>query len=381
MIQQKERMRNSNFELMRILSMLFIVIYHVLMHSNAYQNAKDTEQIIIIVIEAIILVHVNSFVLVTGYFQCKSTRKISKVVSIINQTWFYKVLIMFILVGINFIKMPNNITILYTLLPLDNATYWYINCYLALYIISPILNIVINKISKKELRNIIITLFIIVSIISTIGKDAYFNTSTGRSLSVFILLYFIGAYIRLFPPQDTQVLKKYTTKARRLVYLLCFLLCVLLSFFCWLLNEYITKQNLNEFMKEIGSIFAAMHLSYASPIVLLQSIMYFLYFGTYQIKNKIINKIATATLGVYLIHENIFIRENLYVKMGLVTLECTPKLILYLLVLSVTIYIVCTIIELFRQQISAFISNTKITKEIRRKIGAYFNDLGVRVNW
>lgn len=381
MIQQKTRTRDSNFEIMRILSMLFIVIYHVLIHSNAYQNAKDTEQIIIITIESIILVHVNSFVLVTGYFQCKSTRRMGKIFSIIGQTWFYKVLIMFILIGINFIKMPSNITILYTLLPLDNATYWYINCYLVLYFISPILNTVINKSNKVELKNIIITLFIIVSVISTIGKDAYFNTSTGRSLSVFVLLYFIGAYMRLYPPKDTLVLKKYTQKARRLIYSLGFLLCALMSFFCWLLSEYITKQNLNEFMKEIGSISAAMHLSYASPIVLVQSIMYFLYFGTYQFKNKYVNKIASATLGVYLIHENIFIRENLYEKIGLTNLECTTKLILYILMLSIAIYIICTIIELFRQAISSLAAKTKTIKKIKDRIKAYFNDLGVCINW
>lgn len=61
--------KKSNFELMRILSMFFIVIYHIIYHGKMLQNSSGTILLILQLIICITLVHVNSFVLITGYFQ------------------------------------------------------------------------------------------------------------------------------------------------------------------------------------------------------------------------------------------------------------------------------------------------------------------------
>lgn len=53
---------------MRIISMLFVVIYHVRMHSGFGTRATGTVDLILDFITNIIVVHVNSFVLLSGYF-------------------------------------------------------------------------------------------------------------------------------------------------------------------------------------------------------------------------------------------------------------------------------------------------------------------------
>ena len=66
----KKEVRNSNYELMRIISMLFIVLWHVILHGNISSNcANDGILAIFDVMLLFIIVHVNSFVLLTGYFQ------------------------------------------------------------------------------------------------------------------------------------------------------------------------------------------------------------------------------------------------------------------------------------------------------------------------
>ncbi|MBR3161353.1 MAG: acyltransferase [Bacilli bacterium] len=339
--------RKSNYELMRIISMFLIILYHIILHGKLITRSEGIVKMILGMIEAIILMHVNSFIILTGYFQCKSTRKMKKVFSIIGQTWFYKVAIMLILIKISYIITPRTIDYIHTLLPLDYGTYWYVNCYLILYIISPILNKVINNSNKKELQQTILTLFIIVSCISTLTRDIVFNSFIGRSISTFILLYFIGAYLRLYPLEQSKFFKKYKPSNRRLLYFIGFLITILISYSFWLLGIYLT--DFNNILKYIGKIFNKLHISYASPIVIIQTLFYFSIFGTFSFKNKFINLISQTTLGVYLIHENYYLRSILYYKLKLKYSPVTYSKIGYIIIVAIIMYIICIIIELIRK--------------------------------
>ena len=89
--------RISNYELLRIVSMFFIVMYHAIHHGNVINNClNEGLKVILEFIMLVLVVHVNSFVLVTGYFQSKSNFKQSKLWSIINANWFYKSIIIII---------------------------------------------------------------------------------------------------------------------------------------------------------------------------------------------------------------------------------------------------------------------------------------------
>ena len=380
-ITNKSTLRESNIELMRIISMFFIVIYHIFLHGNIFDRTSGTLRILITIIECILLVHVNSFIIATGYFQCKNKRKMKKVISIINTTWFYKVIIMIALITIKFIRTPSKINIFHTILPLDYGTYWYINCYIILYLISPILNIIIEKCNKKELQKVIITLFFIISFLSIITKDVFFNASGGRSVSTFILLYFIGAYLRIYPMNQVIILNKLSLKRLRLVYKVGFLGCTLLSFLFWVLYDYIYTLNLNVFMKELGTIIGTLHGNYNSPIIILQTIFYFLLFTTYNFKSEFINKISKTTLGIYLIHENIYLRDSIYDKIGLTKKIVTKKTLLYIFALAILIYFICILIELLRQYIFKVIYNTTLGKKIRNICHNYFKELNININW
>ena len=73
----KTKIRNSNYELMRIVSMFLIVLYHVIYHGQVLQNChNEGAKIILELLEFFTLVHVNSFILVSGYFQSTSRFKL-----------------------------------------------------------------------------------------------------------------------------------------------------------------------------------------------------------------------------------------------------------------------------------------------------------------
>lgn len=65
-----KKIRNSNFELMRIISMFLIVLYHTIYHGHIIQNSTTLFlKTFFLILEIITIVHVNSFVLVSGYYR------------------------------------------------------------------------------------------------------------------------------------------------------------------------------------------------------------------------------------------------------------------------------------------------------------------------
>ena len=74
--------------------MLFIVMYHVIVHGKISTEAVGSYKFIINFILSILIVHVNSLVFLTGYFSCnKNETKYKKVGKIIGKAWFYKAII------------------------------------------------------------------------------------------------------------------------------------------------------------------------------------------------------------------------------------------------------------------------------------------------
>lgn len=375
------KIRESNFELMRIISMFLIVLFHVLSYSGFLNKATGGMGLLVTFVKSVTLVHVNSFILLCGYFQCKQKLKVRKIISLINATWFYKVLLLAIFIVFGWLTTtPDSTEILKTLLPLDYGIYWFIGNYIVLYLISPILNIIINNTDKIKLRKVIIVLLLIVSGLSLITVDGFYNNNYGRSLSTFILLYFIGAYLRLYPIENSYFMRPFTRTAKRTIWFITLIICALVGTMCFSVSQQLL--GLGSVATECGKILDYLFSSYSSPIVLLQTICYFQLFATFTFKNKFINKVATCTIGVYLIHENIHVRENLYnfLKLTGIT-EVRLQEVAKLFIIAIIIYIICTIIEMIRQLIFKFIYNTKLSQKNRKIYQEYVKKLGINISW
>ena len=137
-----QKIKQSNLELMRIISMFFIVLYHVMLHGQAMHNTHGTVLLIVQFITCITLVHVNSFILITGYFQYDKKFKLKKFLSIYVEMYFYKIII-YIICDLLHIYNLTSVDIFNMINPFD-IPYWYIACYLILYLVSPFLNTLIN---------------------------------------------------------------------------------------------------------------------------------------------------------------------------------------------------------------------------------------------
>lgn len=196
-----------------------------------YVTENSINQYFLYFTESIYVVAVNLFILISAYFlSATPKRKFVKVIELILQVSIFR--LVFYLGGsvIGMVKFTVRDAFVY-LLPAN----YFVILYVTLYIISPYINILIGKISKEDLEKLIIKLFILFSIwtsivdvlesvlesnlsqLSTIGM---YGSQNGYTIVNFILIYIIASYVRMYNPRP---------KKRNLMFGICILIFIIYS--------------------------------------------------------------------------------------------------------------------------------------------------------
>ncbi len=76
--------RNANIELLRIISMFMVLVLHALNWSGALNYTSGICYWVYWWMEALAIVAVNVFMLISGYFQINGTFKLSSVLKIVG---------------------------------------------------------------------------------------------------------------------------------------------------------------------------------------------------------------------------------------------------------------------------------------------------------
>ena len=232
------------------------------------------------------------FVLISGYFMVESRFSGKKLLRILIQTGTISLglYLFFRYIPQEGIQPHESIlTMVAEILPLAVGKYWFLTAYILLMLLSPVLNMVIRNSGRAELRRLVTVLAIFccctpytVEIVGNIGS--------------FILLYILAGYMRLHGR---------TPRGNTAWYLAAALLALaamdtLLAVSCG--ADSLFMQNLHRTCAAKFGIFS-----------LLVSILLFRAFlGMNLGSSKWINSIAACTLGVYLIHDNNYMRPFLW---------------------------------------------------------------------
>jgi len=369
-----KKIRQSNFELMRIISMIFIIIYHIIFHGKLLQNTTGTINIVLTILLFISLVHVNSFVLLSGYFKYDKDFSIKSFFKTFNATWFYKILFASILLFTGIYKL-SKIQYLKALNPFDLAGYWFIACYLIMDILGPFINILIKNMNQKTHRKLIIMSILCFSIFSFLSSNS-FGSNDGFTVIQFVILYFIGAYLAKYPIENNIHFKNYSKNKLQLLLFFGFIIFTLINYLFYNFGIILEKQT-TQITPFLGNQITNYAMHYNCVFVLLQTVCYFLFFKTLTIQSKIINFISKLTLGVYLVHDNPYIQILIYKYLRFDTgnvLITNPKIIIKVLVFALLIFIISAFIEYIRQLIFKFIKKIKISKKVRNNFYKYIND-------
>lgn len=345
-----KKIRESNFELMRIISMFLIIIWHILIHGNVINNCVNPGVKVFLEISMFfILIHVNSFVILTGYFQSVSSFKKDKLIKLVIQVITYSSVITLIGLKMGWNGDFRRITILNSFLPSVLGNYWFIVAYLIVYVYSDYINKFIHSLSKPDYKKLLFIGFGIFSVMPYIsGMKLLYND--GYNFYSFIYLYMVGGYLRMYPLKESYHFKHMSIKKYRYVIIFLFIVCGLLNYF---VNDFAYKiAGFNEFYSEIANRIFGTHLIYSSPFAIIQSVCFFELFKTINIRSKLINFVSSTAFGIYLLHDNIIIKNNLYSLLGLKnSIFVSFKTIPYVIFIALVIFIACSFIEIIRKKI------------------------------
>ena len=220
---------------------------------------------------------------------------------------------------------------------------WFCVCYIILYLMTPIINHVFLKISKKWQGISIIAALAISFVVGNVCAITTLN-----NLLAFATIYLIGSYIKIHGIEYTK---------KKKILFMAFMIAT------WLIATgllYIATCVFNDSRFVWWGIKLAGRNT--SVIVILFGLALFMIFKDIKFKNSaFINRIAASTLGVYLIHENPIIRRIIWKEMIPVDIYVVnPFLFVLICIFKVfTVFAVCTVIDIVR---------IKITEIIPRKV-------------
>lgn len=270
--------RQSNFELLRLIAMLLVVM----VHANFFSLASPTPQLFQtspalawarVVAQAMSLCCVDVFVLISGWFGIRARAK--GFCSLIFQ-WGYFAAITFTALCVAGYDSLNPGSLCGILMMQGGM--WFIAAYIVLYVLSPVLNGFIDSATTKRLAGVTAAFFAVEFYFGWAGALNMF--SMGYSPLSFIGLYLLGA-----------LLKRLKRPAYRLGWAAYFGSVAVTSVAIWWTR-----------IHEQWYVFD-MATSYLSPFIILSAAGLVMWASSWRMGvSKFINWLSASALAVYLLH-------------------------------------------------------------------------------
>ena len=284
---QKER--TSNLEVFRIIVMLLIVAHHYVVNSGLtakggpiYSEPLAWRSIFLLLFGAWGKIGINCFVMITGYFMCTSHITVRKFIKLLGEVMFYRIVIYLIFLGFGY-EMFSWIGFIEVFIPITSLSTNFISAFLVFYLTIPFLNILIKHMTEKQHIRLMLLCFFIYIFLGT------FHKVTMNYVSWFIVIYFIGSYIRFYPKKifDNTKLWGGLSVISVLVSGVSVIVCAWYSMKIGKDMAYYLVTDSNTFLAVATGVCS------------------FLFFKNANIENsRLINSVAASTYGVLLIHAN-----------------------------------------------------------------------------
>ena len=330
--------RNTSIELLRIISMIMIMFHHFAYHGNFEWNFNEVT-LPHLWYDFILMggkVGVDIFVLISGYFLIENTEKLfqpKKLLKFWGQVVFYSIMtyLLSVMLRLNAFEIKQLIKVC---LPITYPGWWFASTYFMLYLIHPFLNKLLHGLSKTEYQYLILMMVLCWSIIPTATTQLF----ESNSLLWFVTLYGIAGYVNLYGGNQKLQSKHYFS----LYFMVLIITYTVSTTFLFLGTK-----------KEEWSTHAIDFFEIERPPILLMAITLFMGFVTLKMNyHKWINMIASATFGVYLIHDSSYIRYYLWTNIFKINqYQDSTFLILYSILVVFILYVSCTMIDLIRKKL------------------------------
>ncbi|MCM1057222.1 MAG: acyltransferase [Firmicutes bacterium] len=334
--------RMANLELLRCVAMLMVIVLHYLGKGGLLPELTggglDATGAAAWLLEAFCIVAVNVYMLISGYFLCASSFKLSRLLQLLVQVWLYSVVfgILGAVTGVVTEVTVDTHYFLTLLFPISMEHYWFLTAYVFLYLLLPFVGTAVKRMSKRQLQLALSLLLIAFCVLKSVLPLRLEKDAMGYDCLWYLCVFVTAAYIRRFGINFLE-------KRRRagILYVVCCLLA------------YAGTMGLRLFYARTGSLgrMTGMCMEYNHILPFLAAVGLFGFFRKIEIKGKIadvINKIAPYTLGVYLLHENLGLRYAWQSWLGADRITNVGELLVWTLLAALSVFVCGILADMLR---------------------------------
>lgn len=342
--------REYGIDIMRAFAMFLVIMGHVVGNGGILGTADtgSAEHYAALFFCVFSVCSINIFGLISGYVGYGRKFKPVSLLNLWLRIVFWTVIIssIFVLTGKKSIDFE---IIKITLLPIISKSYWYMTGYFVVAILSPLINILIDKVDARLIWAVVI--------IVTIGLTVVINTS-GNNAVWLLILYIYGALIK-----KGELLKEKPVWFGITGYALCIIITFIAAAF-----HMDGGLSLNRYLWGFfcGKAYGLWPASVTMLIAAISILLIGINIKTNQKDDKYIGFVTPLILSVYLIH----VHPLLYKEMG----DFMVWIIKYgwgveiagILLVTVSIYIICLFLDYWREKLFEAVMRNGISQKKRK---------------
>lgn len=329
--------RDSSIELLRIVGMFLIVAHHYVVNSGVTDHfdysGVNGKMIFLQLWGMWGKTVINVFVMITGYFMCRSRPTVRKFAKIFIEAKMYQlaIYIIMLIAGYEIFSFKGLLKTLFAFICSINDGF--ISSFLMFYLFIPFYNLLIERMNEKQHRILVLLLLFMFTVASTF----FFNSRVSHEVGWYMACYFLIAYIRIYG-------KAWTNNNK--VCGAALLLAALLSYLSVLAVDFVGVK--------FGFTYAYWMFADSNYFLALAvGLFLFLFFKNLRLGcSRVINKIAASAFGVLCIHASsaamrTFLWRDL-LKVSEAYFFSLPALILHAVLSVIGVYAVCSVIDMLR---------------------------------
>lgn len=337
----KSKHFDSRIELLRIVSMYFIVLSHFSIYGNwvNLDHINGVQKVKILVFSPLGPAAALCFFLITGFFSkynvelnVKIKKSYKRILSVWGQTFFYSVTVGIVL---HLFYKTSLIALFKSFFPFTLNEYWFVTCYILLALFAPYIDLLVSQLSPSNLRRLVIILVLLQILPLLLNKII-------NQLLLAITMYVVGAFIA----RNSDSVKKLQLKQ------------VLFTFFFFFLMEILSIYVLSEIGLGFNSLF---HFTYFFGAIVIAVPLFIIFIKLKPFSNVVINNISKGVFSIYLVTEQFNMRSVIWNKiLNVNAYEKSPWLPVYGIVVVFCILCICILFDYLRRLIVIMLRKIKL---------------------
>lgn len=343
-----EKKRMANLELLRCVAMMMVVTLHFLGKGGLLTGGNRTMSDGAValngagyaawLLEVFCVVAVNVYMLISGYFLCHSSFKLSRLLRLWLQVWFYSVTFGVLAAAAGVVEettvdLHYYLTLLF---PISMEHYWFMTAYLFLYVLLPFAGLAVAQMTKEQMKAAILILLTVFCLLKSAVPFRLETDRKGYDVLWYLCVFVAAAYLRRFG------LPWLKGKWRCL---LLYVASCLLVFggtmtlheiylrtgrLSWIINIFMEYNHILPFLGAVGLFGFFLHIHVPDKI------------------SGVINKVSGCTLGVYLLHENLGLRYAWQLWLGAEEVTGVGSLLLTTITAVIVVFTCGILVEMIR---------------------------------